>query len=241
MFFQKDELSKYSFISILDFFLIIFLMILSMFFSFLVLPLSLKKTFPGYSSFFDLYYFGIFLFFLSAALCFLVLYYFCCKRKGKSLKEGLFFYPRTLKTYLISFGIGIVMPLATLPIIFKFAPHDFYAMDVAKTKEGLVYLFTCAMFAPIFEEVFYRGFIFPFFQSKLNSFWAVIITSLFFGLSHIFNIGDAYILLSLFILYSFVLTLIRYFTNSLIPPIITHFFHNATLISAFLLVSKCII
>ena len=241
MFFRKDELSKYNFISILDFFLILFLMILSTIFSFLGVPLFLKKVLPGYSSFFDLYYFGIFLFFLSAILSFLILYYFCCKRKSKSLKEGLFFYPKPLKTYLISFGIGILMPLATLPIIFNFAPHDFYAMDVAKTKEGLAYLFTCAMFAPIFEEIFYRGFIFPFFQSKLNSFWAVIITALFFGFSHILNMGDAYILLSLFMLYGFVLTLIRYFTNSLIPSIITHFVHNATLISGFLLVSRGII
>lgn len=241
MFLQKDELSKFDFISVLDFFLILFLMIVSTMFSFIGLPLYSQKVLPAYSKFFNSHYFGIFLFFLSAALSLYILYYFCCKKKNKSLKEGLFFYPKSLKIYFISFGIGILMPLATLPVIFKFAPHEFYAMDVAKTKEGLVYLFTCAMVAPIFEEIFYRGFIFPFFQSKLNSFWAVIITSLFFGFSHFFNIGNAYVLLSLFMFYGFVLTLIRYFTNSLLPPMITHFFHNATLISGFLLMNRGLI
>ena len=130
------------------------------------------------------------------------------------------------------------MPLIILPVIFKFAPHEFYAMDMAKTKGGLIYLFSCALFAPIFEEFFYRGFIFSFFQSKLNSFWAVIITSVFFGFSHMFNIGGAYVLLSIFILYGFVLTLVRYFTNSLIPPMITHFIHNATLMISFLVASR---
>ena len=238
MLFKKDELSKFSFISIKEFLLALILMFFTTLFSFLIMPILLEKTIPQYSKFFTSHYFGIFVFFLSAVLSFYVIYYFCCKSKQKTLKEGLFFYPKSTKTNLLCLLIGIVIPLATLPIIFKFAPKEFYAMDMAKTTGGIVYLFTCALFAPVFEEIFYRGFIFPFFQSKFNSFWAVIITSLFFGLSHYMNIGDAYVLLSLFIFYGFVLTLIRYFTNSLIPPIITHFVHNVTLLVGFFIASR---
>lgn len=237
MFLQKDELSKFDFISIKEFLLALFLMIFTTLFSFLFLPLGLKRIFPALAIFFDSHFFGIFLFFLSAALSFYIIYYFCCKVKQKTLKEGLFFYPKSVKVNLISFLIGVLMPLLTLPVIFKFAPHEFYAIDLVKTKSGMVYLFTCAISAPIFEEIFYRGFIFPFFQSKLNSFWAVIITALFFGFSHLINIGNAHILLALFVLYGFVLTLIRYFSNSLIPSIITHFFHNLTLVIGFLIAS----
>lgn len=130
------------------------------------------------------------------------------------------------------------MPLITLPIIFKFAPKEFYAMDLAKTKDGLIFLMSCAIVAPIYEEIIYRGLIFSFIQSKANSFWAVIITAVLFGLSHLMNIGNAHILISLFIFYGFVLTLIRYCTRSLIPPIITHFVHNLTLIASFLILSN---
>ena len=207
-------------------------------FSFMCVPLLFKKLLPNHSAFLSSHYFGIFIFFLSAILSLYIIYYFCCKSKQKSLTEGMFLYHSSNKTIFISFLTGILMPVVSLPIIFKFAPHEFYAMDLAKTKEGLVYLFTCALFAPLFEEVFYRGFIFPFFQSKLNSLWAVVITTLFFAFSHFMNIGNAYILLSLFISYGFVLTLIRYFTNSLIPPMITHFFHNLTLIVCFLINNK---
>ncbi len=238
MFLQKDELSKFNFISTKEFLLALFLMLASMIFSFILLPVFLKKNFFAYKDFFDSHYFGIVIFFLSSAFTSYIIYYFCCQRKNRSLKEGLFLHLTSNKILLVCFLIGIVMPLFSLPIILKFAPSNFYAMDIAKTKDGLLYLFTCALFAPVFEEIFYRGFIFSFFQSKLNSFWAVIITALFFGFSHFMNIGNAHILLSLFIFYGFVLTLIRYFTNSLIPPIITHFVHNLTLMVSFFVMSK---
>ena len=238
MFLEKDELSKFDFISAKDFFLALLLMFLGTVFSFISFPFSLKKAFPKHTIVFDSHYFGIFIFLLSSLITFYIIYYFCCEKKKKSLKEGLFFYPKSRKILLASALIGIIMPLATLPIIFKFAPHDFYAMDIVKTKGGLFYLFTASLFAPIFEEIFYRGFIFPFFQSKSNSFWAVIITALFFAFSHFINVGIAYVLLGLFVLYGFVLTLMRYFTNSLIPPIITHFIHNITLMVSFLVINK---
>jgi len=238
VFFKKDKLSQFNFISTVDFVLALILMFIATVFSFVLFPFSLKKALGQYSNLIDSNCFGIFVFFLSSFLTLYIIYYFCCKKRQKSLKEGLFLYIGSNKVFFISFLIGIIMPLVTLPIIFKFAPKEFYAMDLLRKQGGLVYLFTCALTAPIFEEIFYRGFIFPFFQSKLNSFWAVIITSVVFGFSHFMNIGNAQILLSLFIFYGFVLSLIRYFTNSLIPPVITHFVHNVTLIVSFLLASR---
>lgn len=237
MFIKKDIKSKFDFISTKEFCLALLIMLATTIFSFVIIPIVLKKFLFAYKDFFNSHYFGIVMFFLSSILASYVIYYFCCKIKNKTLQAGLFLNKISSKTFLYAISIGSIMPLISLPIIFKFTPSTFYAMDIAKTKEGLIYLFTCAIFAPIFEEVFYRGFIFPFFQSKLNSFWAVIITALFFGLSHFMNIGNAHILLSLFILYGFVLTLIRYFTNSLIPPIVTHFVHNLILMASFFIAS----
>lgn len=238
MFLEKDERSKFDFISIKEFISALTLIFLSIIFSYLILPYLLKEIFPNISKIFNTHYLGIFVFTLSSFLNGFIIYYFCCKRKNKSFKDGLFFYNKTKKTYLISILIGIVVPILTLPIILKFAPKEFYAMDIAKTKEGIIYLGTCALTAPIFEELFFRGFIFPFFQSKTNSHFAVIITALFFGFAHLINIGNAHILFGLFIFYGFVLTLIRYFTNSLIPPMITHFVHNLTLMVSFLVLSR---
>lgn len=238
MFLQKDKLSEFDFISVKEFILALFLMLVATVVSFLFLPEIFQKVFPVYSSFFKSHYFMIFVFIVSAVLNFYIIYYFSCKKRNKSLKEGLFLYPKPKKTIFLSVALGIIMPLSVMPIAFKFMPREFYAIDLLKTKEGMIFLFVSALIAPIFEEIFYRGFVFTFFQSKLNSFWAVIITALFFGFSHFINIGNAHILLSLFIYYGFVLSLLRYFTNSLIPPIITHFVHNLILIVSALFFSK---
>ncbi|GEM_PF-2786720 len=238
MFFKKDELSKYQFLSVLEFILVLILLFASVVFSFIYLPQLFKQILPTYTTFFDSHYFGIFVFIFEGMLLFSIIYFFACFRKHKSIKEGLFFYPKSRKTILISVLIGMITPIVTLPILFKLAPGHFFAMDMAKTKDGLIYLFICGLLAPLFEEMFYRGFIFPFFQSKLNSFWAVIITAVFFGISHYANVGNAYLLVSVFIFYGFVLTLLRYFTNSMIPPMVTHFTHNFTLIIGFLIATK---
>lgn len=233
MLFKKDELSKFEFISVLEFILVILLLIIASVFCFLYIPITLIKLLPAYGKFFSSNYFGIFIAVFSSLLNLFIIYYFVCKRKNKSFFEGLFIKAVSKKMYMISFATGVVMPIATLPVIFKVAPKEFYAMDLIGQQGGLLYLFISATIAPVFEEVFYRGFVFPFFQSKTNSFWGILITGLFFGLSHFMNVGNAMILLSLFVLYGFVLTFLRYFSNSLIPPIITHLIHNAVLMSGF--------
>ncbi len=127
------------------------------------------------------------------------------------------------------------MPILSSPILISMAPKDFHALDMSKDPVGLVFLIVGAILAPFLEEVFYRGFLFPFFQSKINSFFAVALTSLLFGFSHYMNVGNAEILVVLFIAYGLVLSLARYLTGSLIPPVIIHMCHNVTLIICFLI------
>ena len=194
--FKKDELSKYDFLSIIEFLFVLFFIVLFAFSSFLGIPATFKKFIPQYSWFLDSHYFMTLLYIIFLILIFYTIYFFCARRKDKTIQEALFLYPKSKKTILISILIGVIVPLATSPILIKCAPKDFYAMSLLKEEGGL-----------------------------------------FFGFSHFMNIGNAYILLSLFIFYGFVLTLVRYFTNSLIPPIITHFVHNVTLIVGFLVVA----
>ncbi|MBI1858580.1 MAG: CPBP family intramembrane metalloprotease [Candidatus Melainabacteria bacterium] len=233
MLFKKDELSKFDFLSFKEFILVIILLVCASILCFLYIPITLIKLLPAYAKIFASNYFGIILALTSSFLTFYIIYYFCCKRKNKSLVDGLFFRSVSKKIYTISILIGIIMPLLSLPIIFNFAPKEFYAMDLLSQEGGLLELAISATIAPVFEEIFYRGFIFPFFQSKFNSFWAIILTGLFFGLSHFMNVGNAMVLLSLFVFYGFILTFLRYFSNSLVPPIITHLLHNAVLMGGF--------
>lgn len=233
MLFTKDEASKFDFISVKEFILCLLLMILSLFFFILIVPFILSLTFSEKTKFFESMNFRTLLSFPSLLLNFYFIYYFVCKRKNRTLKEGFFLYPSSNQTNIKLFFIGILMPLLSLPILLYFAPKEYFAQDMLKESGGLVFILISSLIASVLEEAFYRGFIFPFLQSKLNSIWAVIITSVFFGLSHYANIGNAQILVSLFIFYGFVLTMIRYLTKSLIPPIIVHICHNVTLMICF--------
>lgn len=236
--FTKDEKSKFDFISWKEFIFVLILLFASVLICFLYIPVISIKLLPAYKAFFISHYFGIFMYFLSSILSLYIIYYFCCKRKKKSLVSGLFLNNPSKKIYLYSVIIGFLMPIVSLPLIFKFAPKQFYAMNLLSQEGGLIFLIFSATLAPISEEVFYRGFVFPFFQSKTNSFLGIILTAVFFSISHFFNVGGAFILLGLFVFYGLVLTFIRYFTNSLIPPIIIHLIHNATLMGAFFIAEK---
>lgn len=233
MLFTKDEASKIDFISVKEFILSLLLMVLSLFFFILFVPFILSLTFPENTKFFESMNFRTLLSFPSLIVNFYFIYYFVCKRKNKTLKEGFFLYPTSKEVNIKLLFIGILMPLLSLPILFYFAPKEYFAQDMLKDSGGLIFILISSLIASVLEEFFYRGFMFPFFQSKLNSVWAIIITSVFFGISHYANIGNAYILVSLFIFYGFVLTLVRYLTKSLLPPIIVHICHNVTLMACF--------
>lgn len=235
MLFTKDEASKFKFLSIKEFILCLVLMILSLLFFILIIPFLLSLTFPEHTKLFESINFRTLLSFPSLILNFYFIYYFVCKRKKKTLKDGFFLYPKSKEVNIKLLVIGFIMPLLSLPVLFYFAPKEYYAEDMLKQSGGIFFIIISSLIASVLEEVFYRGFIFPFLQSKLNSIWAVIITSVFFGISHYANVGNAHVLVGLFILYGFILTMIRYLTKSLIPPIIVHICHNCVLILGFII------
>ncbi len=234
MLFKKDERSKFEFLSIKEFILSIVLMGFNLIFFILIIPSILSAILPQNTGLYESMSFRTILSYPSLLLNFYVIYLFVCKMKRKSLKEGFYFIPQNNRVYIKSIFVGILMPVITSPILLKCAPEDFYAQDMI-SGGGLILVIIGALLAPVLEEVFYRGYIFPFFQSKLNSFWGIVIASLFFGLSHYMNIGNTNILVCLFIFYGVVLTLARYFTGSLIPSIIIHMSHNLTLILGFII------
>lgn len=229
-FFKKDDQSKYSFISTLDLILLLALI----FFVIILLPVVILILYPPFLNFLTSNLFVVYLIF-SLFLSFLFVYYFCCKKRNKNLSSGLFLTLKSKDVYVKSVIVGIIMPVLTAPILIGAAPEDFYAAEVVKSFSGIIFIILTATFVAIFEEIFFRGIIFSFVQSKANSFWAIVISAILFGLAHFKNIGNSYALISLFILYGLVLSYVRYKTSSVIPAIITHLTHNYSLILGFLI------
>jgi membrane protease YdiL (CAAX protease family) len=80
------------------------------------------------------------------------------------------------------------------------------------------------VFAPLFEEVFFRGFLFEGFRySKLGPAGAIFVTSIVWAGFHmqygLFQIASIFVL-------GIILGVVRYRTNSLWPPLAMHVFNN---------------
>lgn len=225
--FTKDDESKYDFLSVKEFILVILLCL----FVVIILPGVIMGFYKPFEFFIitNLYL----LFALPASIY--VIYYFCCKKKNKTFREGLFIINKSNKVYKNSFIIGVLMPIITSPILFFASPQNFYAKEQLEGGH-LIGLVIAGLLLPLFEEVIFRGFLFSYIQTKLNSFWAIALSGALFGLAHVSNVGNVYLMLTLFVFYGLVISYIRYQTKSIIPTIITHATHNLTLIVGFVLI-----
>jgi len=117
--------------------------------------------------------------------------------------------------YLYGYAIQIFhLPLQTndqvLLAFSKYAPLTTYAT-----------LIVAVFVAPICEEVFFRGFVFAGLLRGMPLVWAIVFSSLIFGVAH-FDVGSFAIL---FII-GLVLAFLRWRTRSIWPGILLHMLNN---------------
>ncbi|MHA2612291.1 MAG: CPBP family intramembrane glutamic endopeptidase [bacterium JZ-2024 1] len=82
-----------------------------------------------------------------------------------------------------------------------------------------------ALFPAVFEEWFFRGFLFQAFRWRLGVNFSAVLTAVLFGLSHIYSLGD-YIRSITTAWLGFVLALLVVRFQSLIPAMVGHFLVN---------------
>jgi membrane protease YdiL (CAAX protease family) len=113
-------------------------------------------------------------------------------------------------------------------------PHNPIADVLAQGSPAVIIalfvLATC--WAPLVEEMVLRGCLFRHLRSRFRLIGAAVISALFFGLMHGYNI----LLLMPVITIGFVFALMREWRGSIIPSITAHFLHNATVMTMVLLV-----
>ena len=148
------------------------------------------------------------------------------------IKERIRFYPvskqTVMATLVLSSGIIILGDELDrlLSIIFpqpEFIQSLSQQLKIESVEAAILIPLLVVFFAPIIEEILFRGFL----QKFLEESWkditrAILITSLFFALIH-FN---PYWIIQIYFL-GLVLGYLAWYTGSIIPPIILHTFNNA--------------
>jgi len=88
------------------------------------------------------------------------------------------------------------------------------------------------LLAPLLEEMFFRGFLYPVFERSLGAVYAVFVTSVFFSLVHGVQYGWRWQNLLLLLGVGAVFGALRARTQSILPSTFLHAGYNATLFAA---------
>jgi membrane protease YdiL (CAAX protease family) len=139
-------------------------------------------------------------------------------------------WPRPQKLLLL-IGVGIIVTaVLTLMSVLVPSPDDAPFEEYFKTRQAVIALaFFGILFAPFFEELFFRGLLYPAVRSRSRCSLALLFTAALFGLLHApeWNMAWGPVLIIFFV--GLVLTLIREFTQSLAASWIIHVVYNGLL------------
>jgi membrane protease YdiL (CAAX protease family) len=165
--------------------------------------------------------------FVSTPLCIALIALLARLRRGPSVKSYLGLTAIAPRTMLIWLGIltlfALISDLLTRVLGRTLIP-DFMVDAYATAHSAPLFLLAIVVVAPLFEEVFFRGFLFEGFQhSKLGSLGAVFWTSFAWTIMHV-QYG-AYELGTIFAL-GIVFGIARLKSQSIYPPLAMHSLFN---------------
>ena len=96
-------------------------------------------------------------------------------------------------------------------------------------SSSLMLAFFGVFVAPLVEELFFRGFLYPALARVMGTVASVMLTALAFALIHSPQLAHAWVPLTAILLFSFILTIVRAKTKSVATTVLMHAGYNATL------------
>jgi len=124
---------------------------------------------------------------------------------------------------IIIFGINTLYSYLITALHLNVQTNDQLILQESKVAPLTTYatLFAAVIIAPFCEEVFFRGFVFPGLRRGMSVGWAIIISSLLFGVAH----ADPGSFPVLFVI-GLALAFLRWRTRSIWPCIMLHMLNN---------------
>ena len=164
---------------------------------------------------------------LSAVICTGLIIIIIKVRKGISIRDYLGMKRITLKQILISLAAVVVLEIAVYVIDMRLGHiiDTRFLLDVYNTSVWPALLwFGIVVFGPVFEEAFFRGFMYQgLINSRLGITGTIFLTSLLWAALHVqYGAFEIAVIFASGIL----LGIIRYKTGSIWPPLLMHCFMN---------------
>ncbi|MFW6162013.1 MAG: CPBP family intramembrane glutamic endopeptidase [Planctomycetota bacterium] len=167
---------------------------------------------------------------VSTAVTFTMVYVLGCAKYGRSLREGFHIRSVALGPVLSGAAIGGLGALGAAFILSGAPQGDSVMTRLMEEPVGLAVLATIALVLPPFEEVYFRGFLYPILARHLGGAWAVGIVALWFGIAHVGQLAGSWIGIPVVFTMGLLWTLMRHKTGSLVPSLVSHMTYNLILV-----------
>lgn len=124
---------------------------------------------------------------------------------------------------MLAIGVQLISMLLPVP---RALPIDKYF----QSRQGawMMSVFGITM-APLFEELFFRGFLYPVLARKVGIAIGAVLTAIGFAFLHASQLGGAWAPLLMLFVVGLVLTLVRVVKNAVAPTFLMHVGYNLTL------------
>ena len=161
-----------------------------------------------------------------------VMYLLARFRYERSLSDAVRWNWQRAQAHWPVLGLGGVMLAVAVQIAARFLPIP-KSLPIEELFRDATSAWWLAAFgvsvAPLVEELFYRGFLYPVLERRTGVLAAVVLTSIPFALMHASQLAASWAPLLVLFGVSVVLTLSRAFTGSVAVPFLLHAAYNATL------------
>jgi uncharacterized protein len=124
---------------------------------------------------------------------------------------------------LLSLALQALASLLPLP---KHLPIDRFFQT---TREAYLLAIFGVTFAPLLEELFFRGFLYPVLARRIGVISAILLTALLFGLLHADQLGRSWAPVLVIFLVGIALTVTRAVSQSVAAGVVMHIAYNATI------------
>ena len=133
----------------------------------------------------------------------------------------------TFNLWYIFVIVGLFLALAAV-LTTLFGEQDNDLMRILRTSRTVVYIvaFLATFTAPLVEEVIYRGILYSALQRSYGVGYAVAIVTFLFAIVHVPQYYPDFVSISMIVLLSLILTLVRVRAGNLLPCIVLHFVFN---------------
>ena len=125
----------------------------------------------------------------------------------------------TTAVLLLGVGWGVVKILGGDKTDLDFLIESSFAARIATA-------FLAVATAPLVEEIVYRGLLYPAIHRLLGMSWSVIVVTLMFALVHVPQYKNSIGVIAVITILSVVLTIVRAWTDRLLPSIVIHLIFN---------------